>query len=56
MRAFAWVFVFKKCRAIEFGERPFVARKMRGNPIHNHADAGFVQGVDEKLKIFRRAE
>ena len=29
---------------------------MRGHPVHDHADAGLVQRVDEKLKILRRAE
>ena len=56
MRAFARVFVLEKRGAVEFRQRPVIARKMRRHPVHNHADARLVQRVDEKLKILRRAE
>jgi hypothetical protein len=56
MRALARVLVLEERGAVEFRERPFVARKMRGHPVHDDADAGRVQRVDEKLKILRRAE
>ena len=55
MRAFARVFVLVKGGAVEFRQRPFIARKMRGHPVHNHPDARLVQRVDEELKILRRA-
>ena len=29
---------------------------MRRHPVHDHADAGFVESVDEELEIVRRAE
>ena len=55
MRAFARVFVLVKRGAVELRQRPFIARKMRGHPVHNHTDARLVQRVDEKLEILRRA-
>ena len=55
MRALARVFVLVQRRAIEPRQRPVVARKMRRHPIHDDADAGLVQRVDQKLKIVRRA-
>src|SRR5688572_6020537 len=53
--AFAWIFVLVKRSAVEAGEGPFVARKMSGHPIDDHADAAFMERVDEVLKIIRRA-
>src|ERR1700733_8742554 len=55
MRAAARVFVFKQRRAVEFRERPIVARKMSRNPVNDDTNAGFVQRVNEKLKIVRRS-
>src|SRR4051794_6647875 len=56
MRSFARIFVFVKRGAVEFRQRPFITRKMRGNPIDQHTNARFVQRGDEKLEFVRRSE
>ena len=53
VRAFARVFVLVKRGAIELRQRPIVAREMRRHPIHDHANARFMQGVDQKLEVVR---
>ena len=37
--------------AVEPCERPLVFREVPGNPVHDHADAGLVQSVDEVLEV-----
>ena len=56
MRALARVFVLVQGGAVEVRQRPVIARKMRRHPVNDDADAGFVQRIDEKLKIIRRAK
>jgi hypothetical protein len=56
VRPLARVFVLVKGRAVKAGQRPFVAREMRRHPVHEHPDAGLVQGVDQVLEIIRRAK
>src|SRR6185503_14743068 len=55
MFAFAWIEMLIKRGAIEATERKSIFRKVRGNPIHDHADAALVQVVDEVTKIIRLA-
>lgn len=55
VRTLARVLMLVKRCAVEAGERPFVARKMRRHPVDEHANTSLVQGVDEKLKVIRRA-
>src|SRR5688572_30705693 len=55
MRSLPRILMLVKRCAIEARQRPFVPRKMGGNPIHNHANPSFVQRIDQKLKILRGA-
>src|SRR5262249_24561408 len=55
MLAFARIFMFVEGGAVEAGERPIVAWKMRRDPIDDDADAGLVKSVNEKLEVFGRA-
>ena len=54
--ALARVHVLVKIGAVEFGERVGVLWKMRGHPIHDHADAGLMTFVDEMAEVVRRTE
>jgi hypothetical protein len=51
MLAAARVFVLVQRGAVETPQREVVARKVRGHPVHDHADAGAVQMVDEVAKV-----
>ena len=42
--------------AVELGERPGVAREVRGHPVDDDADARLVQRVDEEAEVVRGAE
>src|SRR5256885_8589430 len=42
--------------AVELGETMGVARKVRGGPIENDADAGLVAAIDEVHEVGGRAE
>src|SRR6476660_1828706 len=55
MRAFTRIFMLVEGGAVESGQRPVVAGKVGGHPINEHANAGFMERVEQKLKIFRRA-
>ncbi len=48
--------MFVKMRAVEKSEAVRVARKMRGRPIQNHADAFLMASVDKIHEIGGRAE
>ncbi len=41
---------------VELGQCPLVAREVRGNPVHQDADAGLVQPVHQVLEVVRGAE
>src|SRR3712207_1688135 len=41
---------------VEAGERELVLREVGGDPVHDHADAGLVQPVDEVAQVVRVAE
>ena len=56
VRAFARVFVLVESGAVEARQGPVVPRKMRRDPIQQHADAGLMELVDQKLEILRRPE
>jgi len=56
MLALARVEVLVEIGAVEFRERVRVFRKMRGHPIHDHADAGLMTFVDKMVEFIRRAE
>jgi hypothetical protein len=47
----AWIGVLVERLPVEAGEGPFVLREVAGNPVHDHADAGRVQAVDEVLEV-----
>jgi hypothetical protein len=51
MLAFARVEMLVQRRAVEAAERPRVFRKVRRDPVHDHADAALVQIVDEITQI-----
>ena len=55
VRTFARVLVLIERGAVEARQRPVIPRKMRRHPVHDDTNAGFVQRVDEKLKIIGRA-
>ena len=42
--------------AVEARERPVVLREVPGHPVHDHADAGLVQAVDEVPQVVGVAE
>jgi hypothetical protein len=42
--------------AVEPGQRPVVAREVRGHPVEDHAQAALVQAVDEGAEIVGLAE
>jgi hypothetical protein len=42
--------------AVELRQRPLVLREVRGNPVHDDADAGLVQLVDEVLEVIGVSE
>ncbi len=48
--------VFVEVGAVEPGQRPVVAREVRGHPVHEDADAGPVERVDEVLEVVGGAE
>ncbi len=50
------VLVLVERAAVELGQGPVVAREVRRHPVHQHADARPVQGVDQVLEIVGRAE
>ncbi len=43
--------MFKQIGAVEVTQSMLIAGKMGGHPIHNHANAGLVQTIDQKHKI-----
>ena len=49
------IFVLVKRGSIEERQSVRVLRKMRGHPVHDHADARLVAAVDEIHEILRRA-
>src|SRR5262249_3391882 len=53
--AFAWILVLEEGGAVEASQRPVVAWEVSGHPVHYHTQARFVEGVDQKLEILRRA-
>ena len=56
MLALARIGVLVERGAVEAREAVLVLRKVAGHPVENHADAGLVTGVDERLEILGRAE
>ena len=56
VRALAGILMLVKGSAVEIGQRPVVTRKMGGHPVGDHANAGFVQCIDQELKILRCAK
>ena len=42
--------------AVEPGQRPLVAREVRGHPVEDHADPGLVQPVDQVAELVGGAE
>ena len=55
MRAEPGILVLVQVGAVEERERKRIARKMRGHPVDDNADAALMQVIDEKLEILRRA-
>src|SRR5205085_5462463 len=55
MLAFVWIEMFVESRAIKAAESPGVLRKVRGNPVHDHADATAMKIVDQETQIVRLA-
>ena len=55
VRSFARVLVLVKGGAVELGQRPVIARKVRRHPVNDHANAGLVQRVHQILEILGRA-
>ena len=47
--------VLEQVRAVELREAVRILREVRRHPVHEHADAGLVQPVDEALEVVRRA-
>ena len=45
--ALARIGMFVERRAIETGQAVRILGKVRRHPVHNHADAGLVAGIDE---------
>ena len=43
-------------RPVETGQRPVVLGEVRWHPVHDHADAGLMQSVDQQLEPVRIAE
>src|SRR5207244_9082620 len=54
--ALARVHVLVKIGAIEFGQTMRILRKMRRDPIHNHADPSLMTAVDKMPKLVRFSE
>ena len=50
------VLVLVQGTAVELGQRPVVAREVRRHPVHEDADPGPVQGVDQVLEVVGGAE
>ncbi len=48
--------VFVQMCAVEVGQAMRVGWKVCRHPVENHAQSGFVRGIDQKLKVFGRAE
>ena len=42
--------------AVEAAQRPGVLREVGGDPVHDHADAGLVQGVNQMAEFVGRAQ
>ena len=55
MLTFAWVLVFVKRRAVKARQRKRIFGKVRGHPIHDHAQTFLMKIVDQEAKIVRRA-
>src|SRR5205823_5032303 len=56
MFALARIGVLVEIGAVEFGKRMNVLRKMRGHPIHDHAEPGLMTAVDKMPKLVRISE
>ena len=56
MLAAARVGVLVQRRAVEAAQRPLVLGEVGGDPVHDHADPGAVQGVDEVAQLVGGAE
>ena len=54
MNALARVSVLEQMRAIEVGQPMPIGRKVRRNPIQDHADAMLMQVIDQIHEILRR--
>ena len=54
--AAAGVRVLVQRGAVEAGERELVLGEVRRDPVHDHADAGVVEGVDQVAQLVGRAE
>ena len=52
--ALARVGVLVQRGAVEAGQRPVVLREVRGHPVDDHADAAWVQRVDERAEVVGR--
>ena len=52
----ARVGVFVEGGPVEAAQCPGVLGEVRGDPVHDHPDAGPVQGVDQEAKVVRGAE
>ncbi len=56
MPAQARIFVLVQRGAVEPLQRPRVGGEVPGDPVDDHADTGFVQGVDQVPELVRRSE
>ena len=56
VRAAARVVVLVEGSAVEARQRPLVTRKVRRDPVEDHADAVAVQALDERLQVVGLAE
>src|SRR5262249_49807220 len=54
--SFSRIGVLVKMRSVEIAEASLVFRKVRGDPVQNHADSMLVKIVHEKHEVGRRAE
>ena len=54
--AAAGVGVLVERGAVEAAQRPRVLGEVRGHPVHDHADAGLVQRVDQRPEVVGSAE
>ncbi|CAB4958041.1 unannotated protein [freshwater metagenome] len=55
VRPAAGVRVLVERGAVELGQRPGVAREVRGDPVQEDADAALVHAIDERPEVVRRA-